>query len=850
MNFSKNSINRRISELKSPKKRLGHRAGSITLGTIAGITVFIAVTGLSFGYGAIRGILAESPVYDPSMMKPTEYFSSIYNSHGEVVQQLIGPESNRIRVTYDELPADLVNAFVAIEDSRFWQHRGIDIRSILRAVTGVLSDNYSGGGSTITQQLIKNTVFNGGAEKNAGSRFERKVQEQYLALKLTHDVDRKTILTNYLNTINLGNDTLGVEAASRRYFGKDVSQLNLSECAVIAGITQNPARYNPITHPQDNASRREIVLSEMYRQGYITAQQRDEALEDDVYVRIQTNDIASRSESHPYSWYTDELIEQVTGDLKKNYGYTDTQAWNLLYTGGLQIYTPQDPDIQKIVDEEVNDPSNYSAAKISLDYRLSVSETDGTIKNYTQDDIRTYIRTQKEKPDFDGLFATEAEANTARDEFRARALSDGGTILSETSDTVIQPQVSFVLMDQNTGEVKALSGGRGEKKASRILNRAADSLRQPGSTFKVLSVFAPALDSGQATLATTYYDAPLSSDGKIFHNWWGDDYKGYHTIREAITYSMNIPAVLCLRDTVKPQNGVEFARNLGISTLTATDNNLATALGGITNGVSNLELTNAFASIADGGVYRKPVFYTKVTDQNGKILLDGTPEATRVMKDSTAFLLTNAMTDVMKSNTLYDGGGYPVHSTGTTAAFDGMTIAGKSGTTTRNNDVWFVGYTPYYTAGIWGGCDGNQSLSNSETGVNNGGTSFHKIIWRKIMQRVHQGMTDPGFAVPSDIETADVCRKSGKLPITGVCENDPRGSSVYTEYFAAGTVPTEVCDHHVRITVCGASGMRPTSRCPESGLTQKVIMTVPDGGDVTDDSAFAMPDYCSIHSPD
>ena len=850
MNFSKNSINRRISEQKSPKKRLGHRAGSITLGTIAGITLFTVVTGLSFGYGAIRGILAESPEYDPSMMKPSGYFSSIYNSHGEVVQQLIGPESNRIRVTYDELPDDLINAFVAIEDSRFWQHRGIDIRSILRAVAGVLSDNYSGGGSTITQQLIKNTVFNGGAEKNAGSRFERKVQEQYLALKLTHDVDRKTILTNYLNTINLGSDTLGVEAASRRYFGKDVSQLTLSECAVIAGITQNPAKYNPITHPQDNASRREIVLSEMYRQGYITAQQRDEALEDDVYVRIQTNDIASRSESHPYSWYTDELIEQVTGDLKKNYGYTDTQAWNLLYTGGLQIYTPQDPDLQKIVDEEVNNPSNYSAAKISLDYRLSVSEPDGTVKNYTQDDVRTYIRTQKEKPDFDGLFSTEAEANAARDEFRTRALSDGGTLLSETSDTVIQPQVSFVLIDQNTGEVKALSGGRGEKKASRILNRAADSLRQPGSTFKVLSVFAPALDTGQATLATTYYDAPLSSEGKIFHNWWGDDYKGYHTIREAITYSMNIPAVLCMRDTVKPQNGVEFARSLGISTLTATDNNLATALGGITNGVSNLELTNAFASIADGGIYRKPVFYTKVTDQNGKILLDGSPEATRVMKDSTAFLLTNAMTDVMKSNTLYDGGGYPVHSTGTTAAFDGMTIAGKSGTTTRNNDVWFVGYTPYYTAGIWGGCDGNQTLSNSETGVNNGGTSFHKIIWRKIMERVHQGMTDPGFAVPSDIETADVCRKSGKLPITGVCENDPRGSAVYTEYFAAGTVPTEVCDHHVRITVCGTSGKRPTSRCPESGLTQKVIMTVPEGGDVTDDSAFTMPDYCNIHSPE
>ena len=234
-------------------------------------------------------------------------------------------------------------------------------------------------------------------------------------------------------------------------------------------------------------------------------------------------------------------------------------------------------------------------------------------------------------------------------------------------------------------------------------------------------------------------------------------------------------------------------------------------------------------------------------DRNGKVLIDNEPETKQALKDSTAFLLTDAMTDTMQSNVLYSRPGAGVNSTGTAAAVPGMSCVGKTGTTTNNVDIWFVGYTPYYTAGIWGGCDENQSLKSSAHGAINGGTSYPKRIWRAIMTRVHEGLSDPGFTVPDSVEKAEICRKSGKLAVSGVCSADPRGNAVYTEYFAKGTVPTEACDHHVQVTVCSASDGLPTANCPADMLVQKTVMTLPDEN-VTDDSYFAMPTAeCPVH---
>lgn len=801
----------------------------------------IGVLGAAMGIGMIKGIIDNAPEVDVDSIVPLGYATTVYNSAGQVTDTLVMAGSNREEATYDELPKVLIDAFVSIEDSRFWKHRGIDTRAILRAVSGVITGNSSsGGGSTITQQLIKNNVFNGGRERSFGEKVERKFQEMYLAVKLEKQMDKKLILTNYLNTINLGSNSLGVKVAARRYFGKDVSELTLSEATVIAGITKGPTKYNPITGQAANAERRKIILQYMYEQGYITKEQQEEALADDVYSRIQNVNTMAKEKNSPYSYFTDALISQVTQSLINEMGYTETQAHNLLYSGGLSIYTTQDPNLQQIVDSEVNNPANYPDTKYSLEYRLTVTDSEKNTHNYSEKDINKY-HSETLHDGFGGLYQTEDAAKADAEKYKLSILKDGDTILGESVKTVLEPQVSFVLMDQKTGSVKAISGGRGEKTSSLSLNRATDTTRQPGSTFKVISSFAPALDTSGNTLATTYYDAEYTLGDKTFKNWYDKQrYLGWSSIRDGIVYSMNIVALKTLMETVTPRVGVQYATDFGISTLTDQDYNASLALGGLTKGVSNLELTGAFATIANQGVYTKPMFFTKIVDHNGKTILDNTtPTTHRVIKDSTAFLLTDAMAASTQNNRKFASSGINVNSTSTRAHLDNMSVAGKSGTTSNNVDVWFVGFTPYYTAGVWAGCDENQTLSD------NGGTSFHKDIWRKIMTKVSEGQQDIGFPVPDSVETAVVCRKSGKLPIPGVCDHDPRGDSTYTEYFAKGTVPTEVCDHHTTVTVCRDSGLLPTPNCP---TTTRVALIIPSGQSQTDDSQYAAPSAtCNIH---
>ena len=556
-------------------------------------------------------------------------------------------------------------------------------------------------------------------------------------------------------------------------------------------------------------------------------------------------DLVTQESQNPYSYFTDELTEQVMTALQEKLGYTESQASNLLYAGGLSIYTTQDPDLQAIVDEEVNNPDNYDVVYYSVDYRLSIQHEDETVTNYSDETMKTYYRTDLGQASYDGLFKTKEEADEAIAAYKSAMTKEGDTVLGEVVYYILQPQVSFVLMDQHTGYVKAVNGGRGTKEISLSLNRATNTLRQPGSTFKVLTAFAPALDTCGATLSTVYYDAPYTVGQKTFRNWYAKKgYMGYSTIRDGIVYSMNIVAVRCMMETVTPQLGVEYARNFGITSLTETDYNAATALGGITKGVSNLELTGAYAAIANGGIYTKPVFFTKILDHNGKVLLENEPQTKRVLKDSTAFLLTDALAESMESSRMYASPGVSLNSTSVPANIPGMSNAGKSGTTTSNVDIWFVGYTPYYTAGIWSGCDDNQKISAIGSS-----TSYHKRIWKQIMARAHEGLADTGFPVPDSIETASVCRKSGMLPNPGVCEADPRGSAVYTEYFAKGTVPTQVCDHHVAITVCGESGGLPTEFCPLESRHSRTVLVTPEGeSGGTDDSRYAMPGPCTVHT--
>ena len=841
MNYGKSSTDKKISKASSKKNKYTNKV-FLTFGKSMFVLFLLAVAMLvSLGVGIFKGIIDDAPDVSVESIMPLGFATTVYDSKGNVTDTLVMAGSNREAAEYDEIPKHLIDAFVAIEDERFWQHNGIDTRSILRAIVGVIrGTSSSGGGSTITQQLIKNNVFNGGMEKTFAARLERKIQEQYLALKIEKSMTKEVIITNYLNTINLGKNSLGVKVAARRYFNKEVSDLTLSECAVIAAITKSPAKLNPISGQEENAKRREIILQYMYNQHKITKEEQEEALADDVYSRIQDVDSTTKETNNVNSYFTDALIEQVSDELVNKLGYTETQAHNLLFGGGLSIYTTLDPDLQKIVDEEVNNPKNYSDVKYSIEWRYTIVNSAGDLVNYSEANIKKF---HKDAGDgHTGLYGSIEEAKADVENYKATHITDKTEERGEVFNTILEPQVSFVLMDQKTGAVKAINGGRGEKITSRSLNRATNTTRQPGSTFKVIVSFGPAIDSRGATLGSVYYDAPYKIGNKEFSNWYEKQgYLGWSYIRECIIYSMNIVALKCFMETVTPRVGLEYAKNFGITTLTDSDYVPAAALGGLTKGVSNMELTGAYATIANGGIYNKPVLFSRVVDHNGKTIIDNTsPEGKRVIKDSTAFLLTDAMAASMVQNRKFSRGGVSVNSTSTRAHLDNMSAAGKSGTTTTNRDVWFIGYTPYFTGGIWAGYDENQQLDSSS-----GETSFHKEIWKRIMTRVHEGYEDIGFKQPDSVETATICRKSGKLPIPGVCSSDPRGNATYTEFFAKGTTPTEVCDKHIRTIVCAVSGQKAGPYCPTA---TRVTVVTPEGENAaTDDTSFSSYVKCSIH---
>ncbi len=831
MNYGKKGASRKDKRITSTGTLIRKKFTVIFCKALLVCFLAAIVIGGCAGVGILKGIIDDAPDINDIDPTPTGYLSVVLDDQGNQTATLVASGSNRVYVTLDEIPIDLQHAFVAIEDERFYEHNGIDIKGIIRAgFTGLTTGHFSQGASTITQQLLKNNVFDGWTNESWSEKVERKIQEQYLAVQLSKVKSKEWILENYLNSINLGQNTLGVQAAARRYFDKDVSELTLSESAVIAGITKSPSAYNPVSHPEKNAERRKLVLKNMKEQGYISDKEYEEALADDVYSRIQQVNV-EYVDTNPNSYFVDALIDQVVQDLVEKKGYTDTQAYKAIYNSGLTIESTQNMAMQQICDEEANNPDNYSGdIEYSFSYRLTVNKADGTTKNYSEQTMLSYY--QSSDSNYNINFSSQEEAQAAIDAYKAEIMEDGDTI-PEGGESVIftlQPQTAMTVMDQSTGEVKAIVGGRGDKTGSRTLNRATDTTRQPGSTFKVLAAYAPALDTAGMTLATVQDDAPFTySNGTSLRNY-DNSYRGFTTLRYAITKSINVVTVKTLTD-ISPQVGYDYLENFGFTTLDQKDIVQSLALGGITNGVTNLELTAAYATIADGGTYTRPRFYTRILDHEGNVLIDNTAETHTVLKDTTAFLLTDAMKDVVTVGT------------GSRAAFSGQAIAGKTGTTTKNRDALFAGFTPYYTCVVWCGYDDNSPQSKS------GQTNSPKNLWRSVMSRIHEGLEYKDFTQPDGIVTATVCKKSGKLAVEGLCDCDPRGSMVETEYFAAGTEPTEVCDHHISATICTASGMLASEFCPAE--TRQTSVYIIGGSPNTEDGPYLLSDtqnQCTVHT--
>jgi len=856
MNFSKDETNKKIRNLKTRSKRFSSKLNVTAFRLFLIGVVFVVAVGVAAVAGIVKGLSATVPSVDLINVVPSGYASNTYFRDGTHAEILAGVEANRDYVEIVELPDYIKYAFVAMEDERFYEHDGIDMRGIMRALVSNLKEGgLDYGASTITQQLLKNQVFGGGNEDNPIVKLSRKIQEQFLAVELENRLSKDTILEYYINTVNYGNTAYGLQTAAKVYFSKDAKDLTLSEVTVLAAIPYSPTFQNPIHYPEDNKKRRDDCLKLMLDNGFCTQEEYDEAMADDPYSRIQMV-AQEKTENSYYSYFTDAVIDAVINDLVERKGYTQAQATSMVYTGGLSIYTTQDRQIQEICDEVYTDESMFPAfgtgskegSLYELNYALSVQKPDGTAVHYQLSDLISYfdgfkkdskVVVQLNQGVYQLLCANDEDMTAYLDEFYAAHVTEANEETGEPGDLVLgerrtftpQPQSSFCIMDHSTGQVIALVGGRGEKTGSRTLNRATTTTRAVGSTFKVLASFLPAIDSAGMTLTTPIDDAPYyyPNSQKEVINWWAKGKKeffngpfyGLNTIRRGISYSMNVVAVKTM-ERVTPQISFNYLKKLGFSTLvdsrydestgqTYTDINLSLALGGLTDGVTNLELTAAYATIANNGIYNKPYLYTKVLDHEGRVILSNEPQSSQVIKTSTSYLLTSAMQDTVS-------GGSGV-GTGSRLRFKEykMPVAGKTGTASNNNDLWFCGYTPYYTAPIWSGFDNNFSQINQ---------SYQQDIWRTIMERIHAEKALPykEFTIPDSVVTARICTKSGKLAVDGVCDHAEGGSTVRTEYFAKGTVPLEKCDVHIKASVCWLTEKLAGPNCPAEDVVEKVLL--------------------------
>ena len=640
---------------------------------------------------------------------------------------------NSIWADYDTMPKYLSEAAVAIEDKRFYQHHGVDWLRTGKAVVNLfVGFDSTFGGSTLTQQTIKNVT----GDKEG--TVKRKIMEIFRALDFERTHSKEDILELYLNNIYLGHGCYGVKTAAQTYFGKDVSDLTIAECADLIGITNNPSLYDPYNTEktlQNNLERKDTILKEMYDQGKITEEEYNTAKAQQL---VFTSGSDGSDDSEYYSWFVDQLITDVIADLQTEKGYSKEVATQLVYYGGLNIYSTQKPDVQKCVDEVYSDRSNLPYSSKGYDMQSAIT-----------------------------------------------------------------------VLDPYTGDIVALAGGMGEKTGSRLFNYAT-AKRQCGSAIKPISVYAPALDNGTITPASVIDDAPVRAlNGKAWPVNSHSYYDGLVTVDEAIADSLNTCAVRVV-EKLGVQASFDFmTEKLGISTLvSSTDNpqrndinSASMGLGGLTRGVSTVEMAAAYAPFVNQGIYTEPRTYTKITDQDGKIVLDNESDSWQAMKESTAYFMNKYLRQVVTSGT------------GGSATFSGMNVAGKTGTTPDNFDRYFVGYTPYYVAAVWTGYEVNVKINAS------GNPSAQ--MFRKVMSKIHANLPNKNFfSVDSGLTSVSVCKDCGNLA-SDLCALDVRGSRVQKVQVASGTAPTKTCTCHVAIQWC-TEGDAPASQfCPADQVVEK-----------------------------
>ena len=876
----------------------------ITLMTVLiSLTLFAGSVGLAF-----VNILTTAPEIDPySINSGFEETSLIFDKDKNLLEKVETAEY-RTFVKLNKVPQFLKDAFISIEDERFYEHPGVDPKGILSS----LYENFKAGGvvrgaSTITQQLIKNTFLSN------EQTLTRKLKEIYLALNLETKLSKDQILESYLNMISLGQNSYGVQEASRTYFSKNVDEINIAQAALLAGIVKGPNIYQPfyrvsplkfdeatmrkigeteilgekyiLVFNTKSVQRQKVILKKMLELGKINKAEYDEAINFDVVASLKPS---AKKETEITSYATDYVKNQVVEDLMEKYQITKQKAQERLFTGGLRIYSTIDTKVQKDLDEVnrnfngilLGDLKRYKAPLLvdrNLDKAGNIVDKDGNLVYYKKENLLTddgylfipkgefsinangdlaitssRILAYKKSTDIQDYYTIDGSKNLLTHRVGGLAVPDAYYLrqarhsliikaeffekndkfykVNETGNLfinpeyfynnktgLVQPQSATVIMDYKTGHIVAMIGGR-DVKGSRILNRATDTARQSGSSMKPLAVYLPALDNG-FTAASPILDIPMiTADGKVWPNNVYTGFKGITTLRESLIYSINVSSARTLKKIGIPTS-IKYLKKLGIineenpskdnfvqasENKTHNDENLASlALGGMTKGVSPLDMTAAYSAIANDGVYNEPIIYTKVLDKDGNIVLEKEAKQRRVVSPQIAYV----MKDILRS-TAYEH-------TGKNAIIKGQASAGKTGTTDYNADFWFVGFTNYYTAATWMGNDSPKITITQNSWL-------AAKLWGHIMTKIHQDKeSKPQFAQPDGIVKAYVCTKSGKKP-NQFCSSDPRGV-VREEIFAKGTEPTETCNVHVALEVNSSNNKLATEFTPEELKITKVF---------------------------
>ena len=786
------------------KKSVNGKIGKVLLVVI--VVIGFAVAGAVLG--TVFGILQSTEMLNTSDVMPDSYTSIIYDADGEAVDKLHGSE-NREYVKLSAITSNMQNAVIAIEDKRFYEHNGIDMRGIMRAmIENIKTMSFSQGASTLTQQVIKNEVLTN--EKS----ITRKIKEQYLAVSLENALEKqlgskeaakKYVLELYLNTMALHHGLHGVESAAQYYFGKHASELTLAESACIAGITKNPGRYAPDVNEEESRNRQLTVLEEMLNQGFITQEEHDAAVAEDVYGHLVCKENAEEEGNANHNWFVEAAVQQIKADLVEKKNMTEAQASNLIYSGGLQIYTTMDSSMQETAEAAMKNDNLFPAGDGTLDvtYLISVLDTENSDENSNQSHYEKKTTA-----------TSQAEVDAFVESVKAELLDDTHTLVLDKLTVSKSLQAAMVIMDQSNGQVKAVVGGRGEKPGDSVFNRATQALRQQGSTMKPLAAYAPAIDTGKLMPGSIIVDEPVTYGSWSPKNWDGK-YIGPTTVRQGIWHSMNVLAVRTFVEIVGAETAYQYLLDFGFTTIDERDKAGTTALGGLTQGVSVLEQTAAYATIANGGTYYEPMFYTEVLDHDGNVLLDNSDQEThRVLKETTAFLLTDMMRDVITKGT------------GTQAAISGMNVAGKTGTTNDTIDLTFYGYTPYYTAGIWMGYDTQKEIKNAG--------NAHLRIWKSVMTDIHydQGLKNKEFEKPDGLTTRSYCSATGLAP-TELCSSDYYGYGTHSDYVTTDFKGDNggTCTMHKSYVICKESGKIASPNCPADS-TMQVVLAVDSSGNI------------------